>query len=158
MLHAFGRCRGGGRRIPARDPLKPENAEAHNNLGRLLTSQTQFADAVGEFEQALRLDPDAVSPLAGLAWVRAVAGDPAVRQPGQAIRLAERAAALRNRKDPAVLDALAAPTRQLSSSKRRRKRPAKLCKLLTPWVSRRSGLTSGPRARLYEQQQPYIAR
>ena len=47
-------------------------------------------------------------PLVGLAWVRATASDPALRDSLEAVRLGERAAELTGRKDPSVLDILAA--------------------------------------------------
>jgi tetratricopeptide (TPR) repeat protein len=158
MLHAFGRSEEAAAEYRRAIALKPENAQAHNNLGRLLTSQRQFSDAVGEFEEALRLDPDAVLPLSGLAWVRAVASDPAVRQPDEAIRLAERAVALSNRKDPAVLDALAASYaaaqqfEKASETAREAMQLADSLGMQALWVEIRS------RANLYEQQQAYIAR
>jgi cytochrome c-type biogenesis protein CcmH/NrfG len=37
--------------------LKPDHAEAMNNLGLALTDQGQFDEAVGAFEQALRINP-----------------------------------------------------------------------------------------------------
>jgi tetratricopeptide (TPR) repeat protein len=158
MLHAFGRLDEAAAEYRRAIALRPENAQALNNLGRLLTSQGQFAGAVGEFEKALALDPDSVVPLSGLAWVRAVAADPAVRQPDEAIRLAERAAALSNRKDPAALDALAASyaaARQFEravNTGREAMQVADSLGMQALWVDIRS------RVKLYEQQQPYIAR
>jgi len=37
--------------------LRPQSAEAHNNLGMALTEQAQWADADACYEQALRIDP-----------------------------------------------------------------------------------------------------
>ena len=158
MLHAFGRFDEAAAEYRRAIVLKPENGEAHNNLGRLLMSRSQFSEAVVEFDQALRLDANAVSPLAGLAWVRAVAADPAVRQPEEAIRLGERAASVSNRKDPAVLDALAAAYAaagqfdKATATAREAMELADALSLQALWVDIRS------RAKLYEQQQPYIAR
>jgi tetratricopeptide (TPR) repeat protein len=158
MLHLFGRAEEAAAEYRKAIALKPANAEAHNNLGRLLTSQGQFAAAVGEFEQALRLNPEAVSPLSGLAWVRAVASDPAVRQPDEAVRLAEQAATLSNRKDPAVLDTLAASYaaaqqfQKASETAREAMQLADSLGMQALWVEIRS------REKLYEQQQAYIAR
>jgi superkiller protein 3 len=125
MLHAFGRLDEAAAEYRQAIAVKPENGQAHNNLGRLLTARGQLADAVAEFEQASRLDPDAIAPLSGLAWVRAVAVDPAIRQPEEAIRLAERAAALSDRKDPAVLDALAASYASAQQFDKATSRPTK---------------------------------
>jgi len=158
MLHAFGRIDEAAAEYRRAIALKPENGEAHNNLARLLTSQRLFVAAVGEFEQALRLNPDAVSPLTGLAWVRAVAGDASVRQPDEAVRLAERAATLSNRKDPAVLDALAASYASAQQFDKAMETVQEAMQLADAmglqglWVDMRA------RAKLYEQKQAYISR
>jgi len=158
MFHSFGRAAEAAAEYRKAIALKPENTEARNNLGRLLTSQGQFADAAAEFEQALSIDPNAPAPMAGLAWVRAVASDPALRQPAEAVRLAEQAAALSNRKDPAALDALAASYAaaaqfdKAAQTAREAMQVADSLGMQVLWVEIRS------RARLYEQRQPYIAR
>ncbi|MBI3494054.1 MAG: hypothetical protein HY047_20090, partial [Acidobacteria bacterium] len=46
--------------------------------------------------------------LAALAWTLATSPDATLRKPAEAVRLAERAATLTNRRDVTVLDALAA--------------------------------------------------
>ena len=109
MLHAFGRFDEAAAEYRRAIALKPENGEAHNNLARLLTvaatvRRRRWANSNRRWVSI----PMRISPLTGLAWVRAVAGDASVRQPDEAVRLAERAATLSNRRDPAVLDALAA--------------------------------------------------
>jgi Flp pilus assembly protein TadD/mono/diheme cytochrome c family protein len=88
--------------------LRADDADAHSNLGRILWAEGHGAEAVDEFQRAAALKPDAPSPLAGLAWVRATAADPAMRDPAEAVRLGERAAELTGRKEPSVLDILAA--------------------------------------------------
>ena len=88
--------------------VRPDNVEARGNLAQLLSRQGRAAEAIVEFEQVLAartLDPQALS---GLAWIRATAADPALRNPAQAVELAERAASATGRRDLAVLDALAA--------------------------------------------------
>jgi tetratricopeptide (TPR) repeat protein len=88
--------------------LRPDNAEARANLGRLLTAQGDLRRALGQFEEALVLRPEWPTALAGMAWLRAVAPDPAIREPRLAVDLAEKTAAFTNRRDPSVLDILAA--------------------------------------------------
>jgi tetratricopeptide (TPR) repeat protein len=88
--------------------INDDNSDAHNNLARILWAQGHREDAVNEFRRASAIKPDAPSPLAGLAWVRATAPDAAMRDPGEAVRLGERAAALTGRRDASVLDILAA--------------------------------------------------
>ena len=88
--------------------LRPDNAEARGNLARLLSRQGRATEAVAEFEQMLADRPDDPQALSGLAWIRATAADPALRNSVQALQLAERAATLTGRRDVAALDALAA--------------------------------------------------
>jgi Flp pilus assembly protein TadD len=88
--------------------LRPDNAEAHANLASLLSLDGRAADAVAEFTEALKLKADDPQSLGGLAWIRATAADAALRNPAEAVMLAERAAALTAHRDLSVLDALAA--------------------------------------------------
>src|SRR5262249_32529369 len=57
---------------------------------------------------ALKLQPDVPRALAGLAWLRATAPEPALRSPGEAVQLAERVVELTSRRDAGALDVLAA--------------------------------------------------
>jgi hypothetical protein len=99
-----------------------------------------------------------VPALFGLAWVRAIAPDPAVRQPEEAVRLAERAAAISGRRDAAVLDALAASyasARQFDravQTAREAMQVADAAGMQALWVEIRE------RLKLYEQQKPFVAR
>ena len=108
LLHLLGRfepAMGHYRRAIA---LRPDNVEAHANLGLLLSAQGRAAEAVRQFRDALDRTPDFAPALAGLAWIRATAADPALRNTSEAVALAERAAAQSARRDVASLDALAA--------------------------------------------------
>ena len=59
---ASSRCRGSWpRRRPVCEravSLKPDYAEAHNNLGAALHEQGKLDEAAGSFQQAIRLKPD----------------------------------------------------------------------------------------------------
>jgi uncharacterized protein len=74
----------------------------------LLALQGKPADAAAQFEQGLTVQPDSVASLTGLAWIRATASEPALRRPGQAVTMAERARQLSRNQDPQAFDALAA--------------------------------------------------
>jgi len=88
--------------------LRPDNLDARTNLGQLLSNRGDAARAAVEFREALTLKPDHPQALAGLAWVRATAADPALRDADEAVRLAERAADATRHRDIGALDALAA--------------------------------------------------
>lgn len=87
--------------------LKPDYAEGHYNLAHALISVGRSSAAVDQFREALRTRPDWTPALASLAWVEATEGG-AVRNPGDAVSLATRAADLSGQRDARVLDVLAA--------------------------------------------------
>jgi tetratricopeptide (TPR) repeat protein len=88
--------------------LDPNNVQAHYNAGIASLRQSKPADAIGHLKRAVQLSPDATAALVDLAWLLAASPQDALRDPGLAIRLAERAVALTGRKDAGALDALAA--------------------------------------------------
>jgi tetratricopeptide (TPR) repeat protein/cytochrome c551/c552 len=88
--------------------LRPDNVESRANFGQLLSIRGRSAEAVVQFSAALALNADAVQALAGLAWIRATAADPSLRDAAEAVRLAERAGVLTNHQDVTAIDTLAA--------------------------------------------------
>ena len=55
--------------------LKPDYAEAHNNLGNALRDQGQLAAAVAQYQEALRVKPDSVEAHSNRALAWLLAGD-----------------------------------------------------------------------------------
>ena len=88
--------------------LDPANAQAHYNIGIAMLRQGKPADAIGHLMRATQLAPDAPGALVDLAWVLAATPQESLRDPGLAVRLAERAVSLTVRKDAGALDVLAA--------------------------------------------------
>jgi tetratricopeptide (TPR) repeat protein len=88
--------------------LRPDSVNAHGNLGQALFVQGHIPEALAEFREALRLNPDFPPALTGLAWIMATSADAGLRNPNEAIRLAERGAALTGQSEASALDALAA--------------------------------------------------
>lgn len=82
--------------------------EVHAGLAEALARLGREAEAAVHYRQALAARPDWVEPANNLAWLLATAADPAVRAPEEALRWAERAARATARRDPLVLDTLAA--------------------------------------------------
>ncbi|MBZ5583038.1 MAG: tetratricopeptide repeat protein [Acidobacteriia bacterium] len=83
-------------------------AQAYFNLGNAYYLEKRMADAVAEWRNGLRLEPDNLAVLRQAAWVLSTAPEPSVRNGGEAVKFAERAAALSGGGDPAALDTLAA--------------------------------------------------
>jgi choline-sulfatase len=88
--------------------VKPDDAEAQNNLGLALRSLGERAEALRHLQAALRLRPDWPAPMNEIAWILATHPDARIRNPGEAVRLAERAAERTDRRQPVMLDTLAA--------------------------------------------------
>jgi tetratricopeptide (TPR) repeat protein len=84
------------------------NHVAHAYLGTALLERGQTGDAIFHYEEALRLRPDFLTVANNLAWLLATGHDANHRDPDAAIEIAERAVRLTERRDPSVLDTLAA--------------------------------------------------
>ena len=108
VLRALGRLAEATPYFERAVALDASNAAAHNNLASALSSTGRPADAVRHYRRALALEPDGIESLMSLAWILATDADAALRAPGEAVSLAERAADLTGRRDVNVLATLAA--------------------------------------------------
>ena len=88
--------------------LDPQHATAHHNLGRALMATGQIEVAANHLRTVLKLRPNLAGALNDLARILASAPDSGLREPQEAIRLAELAAKATGNKDPHMLDTLAA--------------------------------------------------
>ena len=88
--------------------LNPNSASAHYVLAWALAKGGRTSEAVKHFKEALRLKPDWVSPMNSLAWLLATHSQDKFRNPGEAIRFAERVCELTNYDDAGFVDTLAA--------------------------------------------------
>jgi tetratricopeptide (TPR) repeat protein len=88
--------------------LRPDHVDARINLAQLSSALGDERDAAEAFRAALTIVPDDPRVLSGLAWIRATARAESMRDSGEAVRLAERAAVVTARRDIPALDALAA--------------------------------------------------
>jgi Tfp pilus assembly protein PilF len=88
--------------------LRPDSPAAHYNLGTVLLMQGKRETARQRLSEAVAIAPDYVPALTQVAWMLATAADDRERQPDEALRMAQRAAALTQPPTPRVLDVLAA--------------------------------------------------
>ena len=88
--------------------LRQSYAEAHYNLGVALVEAGRLHEALARFRDAARYRPGWADALNRSAWILATHPDPRVRDPREAIRLAERASELTGGRLPTILDTLAA--------------------------------------------------
>jgi len=86
---------------------RPDWAEVQNSLGTAFYRQNKLKDAVKYWAEAVRIEPNWPEPRNNLAWLLATVEDEKLRNPSEAVRLAERACELTNYKQPGMLDTLA---------------------------------------------------
>ena len=88
--------------------LNPADSEAHYYLARALLGLGDSAGALAQLQESLRLSPDSSETLGELAWLLATHPDASLRNGPEAVRIAEHACSLVNRKSPELLGTLAA--------------------------------------------------
>lgn len=89
--------------------LKPDLADAHYNLGNALYYlRGETAEPLAHWRAVLRAQPDNLAVLSQTAWVLSTSPDGAQRNGVEALSLARRALQLSGRREPAILDTLAA--------------------------------------------------
>jgi len=89
--------------------LAPAFVPARESLGAALHHlQGKTAEALVQWREVLRLEPDHVPVLTQAAWALATSPSAAVRRGPEAVALAERAVRLTGDREPSTLDALAA--------------------------------------------------
>lgn len=86
----------------------PDDAEVLNNLARALVGAGDAAEAAALYTRAIAASPGLAAPRLGLAWIRATASDPALRNGVEAVRLASAALESAGGDHPDALDTLAA--------------------------------------------------
>ena len=88
--------------------IQPNDYEARYRLGRTLQVTGRTVEAMPELKRSLELNPRYAAPAASLAWILAVHEDASVRDPAEAVRLAELARDLTGGRRGGPLDVLAA--------------------------------------------------
>ena len=83
-----------------------DNHIAHAHLGAALLQRGEIAQTIDHYLEAVRLRPDTADVSNNLAWLLATTGNPELRNPYLALRLAERSVALTARQNPQYLDTL----------------------------------------------------
>jgi tetratricopeptide (TPR) repeat protein len=88
--------------------LRPDYANAHNNLANSLRQTGRVEEAVHEYEAALKSEPESILALNNLAWLLATSSNASVRDGAKAAQLANQADRLAGGNDPIILHTLAA--------------------------------------------------
>ena len=88
--------------------IAPDLPDAHVGLGSVAWRRGDPAEAARGYREALRLDPDHPLAAGNLAWLLATCPDAALRNGAEAVTLAERVCTGPGRREPGLVDALAA--------------------------------------------------
>jgi Flp pilus assembly protein TadD len=88
--------------------LAPNDPEARLLLASLLATQRKPAEAILQYREAVRLEPNGAEALNNLAWLLATHRDAPFRDGAEAVRLAERACELSQRRQALYVGTLAA--------------------------------------------------
>jgi len=86
--------------------LNPDDIYALYNVGELSVRSGLAQEGVSSYRRALEVRPDFVPVMTNLARVLAAYPDPALHDPDEAVRLAEKAARIADNQVPFVLDTL----------------------------------------------------
>ena len=108
LLHAQGKLAESIARYEAALRLDQSYPDAHQGLALVYKAQGRVVDAVRHYRHALAAVPQWRDVQLDLAWLLATADDPAVRNPAEAVDLAERAVRASSVRTWQSLDVLAA--------------------------------------------------
>jgi tetratricopeptide (TPR) repeat protein/mono/diheme cytochrome c family protein len=108
LLHAQGRLAEAAARYREALRLDGRYADAHYGLALVFAAGGRTADAAAHYREALRTVPEWPQVMAELAWLLATTTDPALRNPEEAVGLAERALSLAKEPSWTAMNASAA--------------------------------------------------
>jgi hypothetical protein len=140
--------------------ITPWAPAPHRGLGDALLRNGKVEEAISEYKQHIQLMPNSCAALNNLAWILATNGNPQVRNPAEAVELAERAYKITPYdRRPETLDTLAAAYAAAGRFDEAVRVAEKAMELTASSnVNRRvDALRSGIRSRidLYRQRKPY---
>jgi tetratricopeptide (TPR) repeat protein len=88
--------------------VSPGSAASYLSFGNFLITQGRAGEAIPCFQRVLELDPKSVDALGRLAWIHATHQNDALRNAGEALRLAQLACDLTGNRDALSVNTLAA--------------------------------------------------
>jgi tetratricopeptide (TPR) repeat protein len=134
----------------------PSSPAEHANLGLLLARAGQVEEALARYRRALALRPGYAAWQADLAWLLATAADPKVRDPAEALRLAE--AACQRGGDAHSLGALAAAQAAGGNYAAARDTARRAARAALDAKDKELAARVGEQVRSYEREQPFLGR
>jgi Flp pilus assembly protein TadD len=134
----------------------PSSIEARYSMATALAAIGDYNEALENLRSVLQHRPDAPNALNAMAWILATVPDADLRQPEEALCLAQRASQLTGRKAPEILDTLAAA--YAACGEYRKALAEAQAALDLAAVQGASELAAKIRSRieLYQQSRPYV--
>ncbi len=129
--------------------------QAYVSLGTASIERGEFHQAVAHFRSALEFQPGLISAATNLTWVLAACEDGSVREAEEAVRLGEQNAEITQRRDPIVLDSLAAAYAEARRWDEAVSTANEAVTLASAAGRQRLAEEISNRRQLYQQQQPY---
>ncbi|MFH1312635.1 MAG: tetratricopeptide repeat protein [Candidatus Eisenbacteria bacterium] len=134
----------------------PNSVEVHYSIGMALAATGDYAEALENLRFVLEERPDDPLALNTIAWLLATVPDGGIRQPEEAVRLAERAAELTGRKAPEILDTLAAAYAASGDYPKALAEAQAAVELALALAAHDLAADIGTRVDLYRQSRPYV--
>src|SRR5205085_11361079 len=104
VLRARGDAAGAEHHLREALRIDPSNPEAHRNLAALSRDRGDLPAALSLYREALGLRPDWPAVMSELAWILATSPRATLRDPAQAVRLAEQSVQLTDERDAGMAD------------------------------------------------------
>ena len=136
--------------------LDPASPEPHFALGVLAVGRGSSRDAAAAFKRVLDLRAGWTEARLELAWIRATSHDPAARNPGEAVALAERGVAELHKENAHALDVLAAAHAAAGEFPRAIAAVRRALDLLRAENDDQAVVAVERRLALYERRRPYV--
>ena len=136
--------------------IRPGDSDAHECLAALLVNTDQLEEGVKEFRKALEFNPNNLYALQGLGWIEATSQSTAVRNPPDAVRLAQHAVELTRGRDAWKLDTLAAAWAADGRFEEAIEFQQKAINTIVAQHDMKGAAQMGERLKLYRARQPFI--
>jgi tetratricopeptide (TPR) repeat protein len=134
----------------------PNSVEVRYSMATALLATGNYNEALENLGLVLQQRPDAPAALNTMAWMLATIPDASLRQPEEAVRLAQRASQLTGRKAPEVLDTLAAAYAASGDYGKALAEAQAALDLATAQEARELAAKIRARIDLYRQSKPYV--
>lgn len=134
----------------------PEEIKKENEVFGLLLKLDQIQLGIELYRQVLKAQPDSVAILNNLAWIQATCDDSTIRNPKEAVQLAQKACVLTNYRSARAIDTLAAAYASSGDFEKAVLAAQRAIKTANETGQMDQAVKTTNRLRLYEKRIPYF--